>query len=187
MKAIFLDRDGTINVDRRYVHRIEDFDFLPGAVEGLRILQDAGYALIVITNQSGIARGYYTEEDFLRLNAYMAETLAKRGVVIADTLYCPHLPDAKIIRYRKDCGCRKPKPGLYYEAAKKWDIDFSQSWAVGDRARDCAICAETDCKGILIRPRISTEPPDSMPPPPGTRYAESLLEAALEITGGKWA
>lgn len=149
-KAIFLDRDGTINVEKHYLYKIEDFEFLPGVVEGLKILQEAGFLLIIITNQSGIARGYYTEADFKSLNDWMLSTLRDQGVAIACVYYCPHLPEAKIDAYRKDCNCRKPKLGLYKQAIGDFNIDLSKSYAIGDKLRDCAICGETECKGFLI-------------------------------------
>ena len=165
-KAVFLDRDGTINVDKGYLYRISDFEFLPGAVDALRMLQNAGYLLIVITNQSGIARGYYTEEDFAVLTDYMKSELAKSGVNISGVYYCPHLPDAEVGRYRKVCTCRKPSLGLFGQAVHDFDIDLSQSYAVGDKERDCAICSVSECKGFLIG-----------------RDVASLYDAAKIITG----
>ena len=149
-KAVFLDRDGTINVDKHYLYKIKEFEFLPYAIEGLRILQQAGYLLIVITNQSGIARGYYTENDYHLLTEYMCSELERQDIHLADVFYCPHLSDARVKKYRYNCNCRKPELGLFYKAAKKWDIDFSYSWAIGDRERDCAICKKTACRGILL-------------------------------------
>lgn len=149
-KAIFLDRDGTINVEKNYLYKIEDFEFLPGVIDALRQLQRAGYLLIIITNQSGIARGYYTEEDFRKLNEWMLTTLKGQGVTITDVYYCPHLPDTQIVEYRKNCNCRKPKLGLYEQAVREHNIDLSQSYAIGDKIRDCAICKTTDCQGFLI-------------------------------------
>lgn len=149
-KAIFLDRDGTINVEKHYLYKIEDFEFMPGVVDALRELQRAGYLLIVITNQSGIARGYYTEEDFQKLNDWMVSTLREQGVTIADVYYCPHLQDAQIPEYRKDCNCRKPKLGMYQQAILDYNIQIGHSYAIGDKIRDCAICESTLCKGFLI-------------------------------------
>ncbi|MCR5587732.1 MAG: HAD family hydrolase, partial [Lachnospiraceae bacterium] len=126
-KAVFLDRDGTINVEKNYLYKIEDFVFLPGVIEGLKLLQDAGFLLIIITNQSGIARGYYTEEDFKILNNWMLNKLAENGINITKVYYCPHLPDAKIEEYRRDCDCRKPKLGLFYRAIKEYNIDIGKS------------------------------------------------------------
>ena len=149
-KAIFLDRDGTINVEKNYLYKIEDFEFIPGVVDALRELQQTGYLLIIITNQSGIGRGYYTEADFQKLNDWMVSTLKERGITIANVYYCPHLPDAQVPAYRKECSCRKPKLGMYEQAIKDHDIDLSLSYAVGDKIRDCAICESTPCKGFLI-------------------------------------
>ena len=149
-KAIFLDRDGTLNVDRHYLCRKEDFEFLPGVIDGLRRLQEAGFLLIIITNQSGIARGYYSIKDFRRLNTWMLRELKKNGVIITDTYFCPHLPEATISRYRKDCNCRKPKTGLFEQAILDHQIDVGISYAVGDKLRDCAICQSTACKGFLL-------------------------------------
>ena len=139
---MFLDRDGTINVDSGYVSRREDFQLIPGAAEGLRILQDAGYQLVVVTNQSGIARGYYTEEQFQKLCAYMDELLSRHGIRKMPVYHCPHLGE--------DCGCRKPKTGMFYEAAKQLNIDFARSWAIGDKERDLAICHAEPVRGILL-------------------------------------
>ena len=128
-KAVFLDRDGTINVDKNYLYRVEDFEFLPGVIEGLKAFQKAGYLLIVITNQSGIARGYYSERDYEILTDYMRNELQKKGVFLTDVLYCPHHPDGIIPKYRINCECRKPKLGLFYQAINKWNIDIDKSIA----------------------------------------------------------
>lgn len=149
-RAIFLDRDGTLNVERHYLHKIEDFEFLPGVIDTLRKLQQAGFLLIILTNQSGIGRGYYTEENFIKLNEWMLNTLRKVGVNISRVYYCPHLPDAKIEKYRLDCECRKPKLGMFKQAIKDFDIDLSNSYTIGDKIRDCALCENTPCRGILI-------------------------------------
>lgn len=149
-KCVFLDRDGTINVEKHYIYRIEDFEFLPGTIDALRTLQDANYKLIIITNQSGIARGYYTEKDFQMLNEWMLSELAKRGVNIDKVYYCPHHPDAKDERYRISCKCRKPKTGLFLRAAEDYDLDLNGCFAIGDKIRDLSICEETDVRGYLI-------------------------------------
>lgn len=149
-KAIFLDRDGTINVEKYYLHKIEDFDFLPDAIAGLKLLQEVGYLLVIVTNQSGIGRGYYTVEDFLELNDWMLGTLGNQGVKIDKVYFCPHLPDARIEKYRMDCECRKPKLGMYQQAINEFDIDVNTSFAIGDKIRDCAICGQTNCQGFLI-------------------------------------
>lgn len=137
-----MDRDGTINIDSGYVARREDFQLIPGAAEGMKLLQDSGYQLVIVTNQSGIARGYYTQEQFLELCAYMDELLSRYGIRKIPVYYCPHIGE--------DCGCRKPKTGLFYEAARQLDIDFASSWAIGDKERDLAICRVEPVRGILL-------------------------------------
>ena len=135
-KAAFIDRDGVLNEERAFVYRVEDFSFVPGAIEALRALQAAGYRLVVITNQSGIARGLYAEADYLALTAHMEEGLRKEGVKLDAVEYCPHLADAPVERYRVDCDCRKPKPGMLTRAIRALDIDPEASILVGDRLSD---------------------------------------------------
>lgn len=149
-KAIFLDRDGTINIEKDYLFKIEDFEFLPGVIEALRLAQDAGFKLIIITNQSGIARGYYRLEDFERLNKWMLNTLEENKVHIDKVFFCPHHPDAKISEYRVDCECRKPKLGLYWQAVEEFNLDLAECYAIGDKIRDCNICESSECHGFLI-------------------------------------
>ena len=134
--AAFIDRDGVINEERGFVHRIADFAFVPGSVEALRRLRAAGLRLVVITNQSGIARGLYSEADFHELNAYMSERLSEAGVIVDSVQYCPHLPDALVARYRLDCECRKPRAGMLLAAAHEINIDTAASILVGDRKAD---------------------------------------------------
>ena len=135
-KAAFIDRDGVINVESGYAYRVEDFVLLPGAIDGLQRLQAAGFLLVVITNQSGIARGLYTEADYLRVTAHMQQRLSAAGVQLSAVEYCPHLPDAEILRYRAVCDCRKPLPGMLQRAAAALDIDLPASILIGDRATD---------------------------------------------------
>lgn len=142
-KAVFLDRDGTLNVEKNYLYKISDFEYLEGAKEALKIFQDLGYLLIVITNQSGIARGFYTEEDFYKLSSWIENDLSESGIVLTKQYYCPHLPDSKIKKYAKDCECRKPRLGLFLRAVEDYEIDLNESIAIGDKERDIAIC-ETD-------------------------------------------
>lgn len=135
-KAAFVDRDGVIVADSGFLYRVEELVFLPGAIDGLQRLQAAGYLLVVITNQSGIARGFYTEDDYLRFTARMQQRLSAAGVQLAAVEYCPHLPEAQIARYRADCDCRKPRPGMLERAAAALNIDLSASILIGDRATD---------------------------------------------------
>lgn len=149
-KAIFLDRDGTINVEKDYLFRISDFEFLPGVISALQQLQASGYLLFIITNQSGIARGYYKEEDFLKLNDWMIGTLRSKGVHIMKVYFCPHHPEAPVPEYRVDCDCRKPGLGLFEQAISEFNLDVGACCAIGDKLRDCSICQATECQGYLI-------------------------------------
>jgi D-glycero-D-manno-heptose 1,7-bisphosphate phosphatase len=135
-RAAFIDRDGVLNEERAFVHRREDFALLPGAVAALRLLEAAGYLLVVVTNQSGIARGIYSEADYLALTEHMRAELAAAGVSLDAVEYCPHLPDAPLERYRLDCDCRKPRPGMLLRAAQALDIEPGASFLVGDRLSD---------------------------------------------------
>jgi D-glycero-D-manno-heptose 1,7-bisphosphate phosphatase len=134
--AAFVDRDGVINEERDYVWRVEDFHLLPGAVAGLRQLQAAGFALVVVTNQAGIGRGFYTEADFQALSAHMRHRLAAEGVVLDGVYRCPHHPTAGLGDYRRACECRKPRPGLLLQAAADLGLDPARSVLVGDKLSD---------------------------------------------------
>lgn len=135
-QAVFIDRDGVINEDRGFVHRIEDLVLIPGVVDALRQLQAAGYLLVIITNQSGIARGPYTEADYQQFTRHLEQVLATGGVALDAIEHCPHLPDADVLQYRMDCDCRKPKPGMILRAARRLGIDLNTSILIGDRPSD---------------------------------------------------
>ncbi|MEK2481977.1 D-glycero-beta-D-manno-heptose 1,7-bisphosphate 7-phosphatase [Providencia stuartii] len=134
--AIFLDRDGTINIDHGYVHKIDDFQFIEGAIEAMAELKKMGYALVVVTNQSGIGRGIYSEDSFMQLTEWMDWSLADRGVDLDGIYFCPHHPEAKDKEYRQDCDCRKPKPGMLLDAQSFLNIDMASSIMVGDKLAD---------------------------------------------------
>jgi D-glycero-D-manno-heptose 1,7-bisphosphate phosphatase len=134
--AAFLDRDGVINRDHGYVSRWEDFEFLPGAVDALRGLQRLGFQLVVVTNQSGIGRGYYQESDFQTLMASLTSHLAHEGVALTDSYFCPHHPTDAEDKYRMPCECRKPAPGMLLAAARDHDLALDASILVGDKPSD---------------------------------------------------
>ncbi|RIJ46086.1 HAD family hydrolase [Maribellus luteus] len=130
-KALFLDRDGTINIDKDYLFRIEDFEFQPGIFDLIRSYSDQDYLIFIITNQSGIARGYYTENDYLQLTQWMTEQLQINGIHVEKVYHCPHHPEIT-----GSCTCRKPKPGLIVQALKEYPIDPERSVLIGDKERD---------------------------------------------------
>lgn len=135
-RAVFLDRDGVINVDNGYVSQRDDFKFIDGVIDACKVLKEKGYLLVVITNQSGIARGYFSEEQFHTLTEWMDWSLADRGVDLDGFYYCPHHAEKGIGEYKIDCDCRKPKPGMLISAIADLDIDVSQSILVGDKVSD---------------------------------------------------
>lgn len=137
-RAAFVDRDGVLNADHGYVHRIEDFVVIPGALAALRALHEQGFLLVLITNQSGIARGLYSEEDYRRLMDSVQEIAHAAGFGFDAIEYCPHLPDAPLERFRLECECRKPRPGMILRAAAALAIDLPGSILIGDRESDIA-------------------------------------------------
>lgn len=142
-KTIFLDRDGTINVDYGYVYDINKLEFVNGVISSLKRLCEMGYQLIVITNQSGIGRGYFGLDDYYKFEKNMLDRLKIEGVNIKQVYVCPHSPE-------EECNCRKPKTALFEQAAIDWDVDWSLSFAIGDRIRDLCICNYKPVKGILL-------------------------------------
>jgi D-glycero-D-manno-heptose 1,7-bisphosphate phosphatase len=151
-KALFLDRDGVINKEKDYLYKIKDFEFIDGVFETLLYFQAKGYLLIIITNQSGIARGYYQESDFLALNEWMLSQFAARGIRITKVYYSPYHPDQGIEKYKKDTFCRKPNPGMILQAKKEFDIDLAESILVGDKESDIEAGLKAGIKmNILVK------------------------------------
>lgn len=150
--AVFLDRDGTINVDHGYVHEIDQFQFIEGVIDAMRELKAMGFALIVVTNQSGIARGKFTEDQFMQLTEWMDWSLADRGVDLDGIYFCPHHPEHGSDEYRQVCDCRKPQPGMLISAQRHLNIDMAASYMVGDKAEDmqAGIAAGVGTK-VLVR------------------------------------
>jgi D-glycero-D-manno-heptose 1,7-bisphosphate phosphatase len=171
-KVVFLDRDGPINVDHGYVYKIEDWQWAGGAIDGMKLLQQAGYKLAIITNQSGIGQGLYPVEDMHRLHDFMKAQLSKHGITIDAIAFCPHARDG-------DCDCRKPKTGMAKQIeANIGQLDYAASWTVGDKEADVGFGATLGTKTALVRSdywqakQLTTTP---------TIIVASLLEAAQYI------
>jgi len=144
--AVFLDRDGTLNSERGYLHKVEEWEWLPGVPEALAMLARAGFMLVVVTNQSGIARGYYDEDSVNRLHEWVNEDLFMRAGVRFSAFYlCPHHPD-----YGTACDCRKPAPGMLLRAAAELGIDLARSWMIGDKPADIQAGAAAGCRSLLV-------------------------------------
>ena len=165
MSALFLDRDGVINVDRGYVHRIEDFEFIPGIFELTRFaVQQLGWLVIVITNQAGIARGIYDEATYLRLTQWMCECFSARHAPISKVYHCPYHPEHGVGHYRRTHDWRKPLPGMILQAQIDFDLDLSSSVLIGDKISDIEagaaagikMCVRIDPDGSLA---LGIDPP----------------------------
>ena len=153
-KAIFLDRDGTINIDRHYLYKTEEFELLPGVAEAIKSINALGYLAIVVTNQPVIARGEVTVKQLEEIHNKMETLLGQKGAYIDALYYCPHHPDkgfiGEIPELKCDCMCRKPKPGLLLKAVNDFNIDLNQSWMIGDSSNDIGAGNSAGCKTVLI-------------------------------------
>ncbi|WP_412971833.1 D-glycero-alpha-D-manno-heptose-1,7-bisphosphate 7-phosphatase [Glaciecola sp. MF2-115] len=148
-KALFLDRDGVINVNHGYVYKKSEFDFIEGAFELVKRANEQGYTTIVVTNQSGIGRGMYTESDFESLSVWMIAEFKQRNAHIDDVLFCPHHPDAKLEKYKKVCTCRKPEAGMLFDAALKHAVSLSESIMVGDKLSDVQVAINAGLREVV--------------------------------------
>ena len=144
--AVFFDRDGTLNLDCKYPHKIKDLFLIPGAAKAVRRFQDAGYYTVIITNQSGIARGYFNEADLINFNTELVKLLAARGAEIDLILHCPHHPDIT-----GPCACRKPRTGLIKQACATLPIDLTKSMVIGDRPSDTECAEAAGIPGYLFQ------------------------------------
>ena len=149
-RAVFLDRDGTINIEKEYLNQVKDFEFIPGVPEAVRLLNQAGIMVVVVTNQSGVARGYYTEEDVENLHRHIDRELESSGAHVDAWLYCPHHPAGRG-SYALPCDCRKPLPGMLQVAARRYDIDLENSTMIGDKLADIEAGQAAGCRTILVR------------------------------------
>ena len=156
-KAVFLDRDGVINAEKNYVHNVEEFEFIDGIFDVCRYFQDRDYLLIVVTNQAGIARGYYTEDDFHTVSRWMRHEFEKNGIHINGIYFCPHHPEGTVERYRVRCCCRKPNPGMLFEARKDFDIDLERSILVGDKESDIQAGLNAGIKQNILVGKANSE------------------------------
>jgi D-glycero-D-manno-heptose 1,7-bisphosphate phosphatase len=156
-KAIFLDKDGTLIENHPFDRRPEHIQWLPGTIEGLRLLHRAGYALIVVSNQGGIAQGRFTVEDLRQEDLGLRAELAKFEVPLAGFYYCPHHPDGRVPSFSVECYCRKPYPGLLIQAANELNVDLTHSWMIGDILHDVAAGRAAGCRTILLTNGNETE------------------------------
>ena len=177
-KAAFLDRDGTIIPETGARTADPDVEPIPGAAGAIKTLRDAGFLIVVVTNQSGVARGYYTEAELAEMHSALLATFEAEGAAIDAIYYCPHLPEGTVAEYAVECDCRKPKPGLLLRAAQEHDIDLAASYLVGDAERDVEAARAAGCKGVTVIL------PDQLDMPPldfsGERQWEHITEEIAE-------
>ncbi|MDQ7056711.1 MAG: D-glycero-beta-D-manno-heptose 1,7-bisphosphate 7-phosphatase [Persephonella sp.] len=150
-RAVFLDRDGVINKDYGFVHRIENFHIYPEVFPALKKLQEAGFKLLIVTNQSGIAVGYYTEEDFKILTDYMLSVFRREGIKIDKVYYCPHHPEGIVPQLSIKCNCRKPESGMIKQGIEEFNIDPSMSFLIGDKENDIKAAHKEGIKAALVK------------------------------------
>ena len=175
-RAVFLDRDGTINIEKNYVHRIQEWEWISGSTDAIRTLNKSGFLVIVVSNQSGIARGKYSPADVNLLHSQIVQELAMEGGSIDDFYFCPHHPEYGSVR---DCACRKPKPGLLMEASAKWRVDLSRSWMIGDKLIDVQAGMAAGAESILVRTGHGEREKSLIND--GQSVADSLLVAVNEV------
>ena len=168
---VFLDRDGTLLHDPGYLHRIEDYALLPGVTAGLAELQSGGFRLAIVTNQSGLGRGYYGPAEFEAIQAKLVSDLDARGVRIEATYFCPHLPDA-------GCDCRKPAPGMLQRAERELGAELARSWVIGDALTDAQLAVDAGCRAVCVRTGKALAPGEL---PDGVPLVDDLPAAAREI------
>lgn len=173
-RAVFLDRDGTLIEEADYLGNPEDVRLLPGSVEALELLREAGLSLVLVTNQSGIARGYYTLEDYKAVAGRLEGLLAEKGITLDDSRFCPHHPE-----FTGECLCRKPSTGMHREASEFLGLDPSRSYFVGDKVRDLLPALELGGEGVLVRTGYGRMEEEGLSP--AFMVADDLLEAARLI------
>jgi D-glycero-D-manno-heptose 1,7-bisphosphate phosphatase len=182
-RAIFVDRDGTLNEDIGYVSSPDRLVLYPWAAEAVRLINTSGAKAIIITNQSGIARGMYTEDDLGKIHSRMIEELSRGGARIDAVYYCPHHPEVGDARYRVACDCRKPRTGMVNAASREHNIDLARSFIIGDKASDIELAERAGAGGALVMTGYGRETlahPDRWPCKP-TIIGENLLDAVKQI------
>lgn len=179
-KAVFLDRDGTIVEDTGYLNHPVQVRFLPGAVDAVKKLNEAGYKVIVITNQSGVARGLFSEDMLQTIDKHVQKAILNGGAHLDGIYYCPHHPEHGVYPYKQACECRKPHPGLIKKAAKELAIDLASSFMVGDHNTDITAGQRAGVKTILITTGRGKEEKGELKSPP-EHFAPDLLSAARWI------
>lgn len=185
--AVFMDRDGTVNEQMGYVNHLSRFVMLPGSAEAVRLLNQHGFLAIIVSNQSGVARGYFPVELVYDVHAHMEMLLKQEGAVLDGVFFCPHYPGGKVSEYGRPCHCRKPRTGLIEQACGQFEIDMAGSYVIGDRCTDMELASRAGLKGIMVKTGYGLGDlkyviPDSPYQP--FHVAEDLLDAVRWIVAG---
>ena len=184
--AVFLDRDGTINEEVGYLDSLDKFNVIPSAYEAIRLINESGMKVVVISNQAGVARGFFTE-DFVKItHEHLENALRQKGAYIDNFYYCPHHPTEGIEPYRRDCNCRKPAPGMLLRAAQDLNIDLTKSYLVGDRFRDMEAAKKAGVKGVLVKTGYGQELLQDDGPDKATEEGKPDFIAADILEAVKW-
>lgn len=177
LPGVFLDRDGTLIRDVGYLRRPEQIEILPGVPEALLLLHEHGFKIVVVTNQSGIARGFFSEDELKEIHQALGKKLAAHNVVLDGIYYCPHHPTEGVEPYRTSCGCRKPKDGLTRQAVRELKLDLGRSYVVGDKPSDIELAVRIGAKGIQIKGTETVKEIEKV------KLMRDLWEAARWIVG----
>lgn len=182
--AVFIDRDGTVNEQRGYINHLSRFELLPGVTDAVKLLNKNNFFAIIVTNQSGVARGYYPLSLVHQIHELMTKSLGREGATIDGIFYCPHHPRGIVPEFTADCDCRKPKTGLVHQALKVFDVDMPNSYVVGDRYVDIELAIRLNLKGVLVKTGYGLGEAEyiipKMPEKPN-HVAEDLLHAVKWI------
>ena len=179
-KAVFLDRDGTINVEKDHLHKFELWEWIPGAIEAIKTFNHNGWLVFVVSNQAGVARGLYSETDITALHARVNEQLSQAGARIDHYYYCPHHPD---FGEKIHCGCRKPRPGLLLQGKREWDIDMRESFLIGDKLSDMEAALAVGVVPVLVSTGYGEQ--EWARSPKNVAYVRDVSAAASLIVGEK--
>ncbi len=184
-RVVFLDRDGVLNVDKHVTYRLSQLELIDGVIEGLLSLQALGFAFIIITNQSAVGRGVFTEAELQRFNDALCARLEAHGVHIGDLFFCPHDATFGIGEYKQKCACHKPAPGMFFAAADKYDLDLSLCYYIGDKRSDVVAAFNAGCRAILVETGILND--EHLYPGDYPHIRVKDLPAAARVIAGELA
>lgn len=186
-RAVFIDRDGTLIEERDYLRSAAGIAFLPGAITALRLLKEKGLPVVMVSNQSGVARGYFTLEDVAQVHDALQEKLGSEGLELDALYFCPHHPEGSVEEFRLTCDCRKPAPGLLDMAARELSLDLDGSWVIGDKPCDIQLAADRPLRPLLVRTGYGADTEKQLLDPAPEKVCRNLLEAAEWIIAGEEA